>query len=357
MRGVIVRSMFVLALVGVFGFAVATAPKGGVMRGPGGGISALAVDPATPSTIYASGLEGVHVSTDRGSNWRLVRIEGDFGSATGTLMRALAIDPDDQPTLYVGGDALYATSDGGSTWRNVGVYSIRALALDPTRHGVLFAGGGSTRWRVFRSADAGRTWESAHAGLYAGGVASLSALAVTPSRPAVVYAGGGLLPWRAYGRVYKSLDGARTWRRLVAFPTTGAVMSIAVDPRRPSLVLAGTNRDLLRSTDGGRTWRSAGLDRTAVPSGEPAGAPVYVGALVFDPVRRGVAYAGTRFGVFASRDSGRTWWRARISGTDSGKHAQDRAFVGALALDPGAERLYVGTDAGRVLSMRLPLAR
>lgn len=363
MRGLLARLAMALALVVACGVGVVitrdAAPSQGAARSPGGWISALAVDPATPSTVFAVGGNGVHVSTDRGSSWRRVRIEGDVGASIGTLMRAVVVGPDDQPTLYVGGDAVYASDDGGATWRKStpGGIRVQALALDPARHGVVYAGGGETRWRVFRSADAGRTWESVRAGLYTGTVAGLWALAVTPSRPTVVYAGGGLLPWRRYGRVYKSVDGARTWRRLVAFPTTGAVMSIAVDPRRPSLVLAGTNRDLLRSADGGKTWRSTGLDRIAVPSGDFAGGLIYVGSLAFDPVRRGTVYAGTRFGVFASQDGGRAWWRATIPGTNFAKYAPEKAFVGALALDPDADRLYVGTQAGTVVSARLPLAR
>jgi photosystem II stability/assembly factor-like uncharacterized protein len=296
--------------------------------------------------VYAAGLDGLHVSTDAGSTWRRLRIEGEFGSATGATKRALGIDPAEPSVLYVGGDGgAWASSDGGGTWRQVRSQFTIALALDPSRRGVVYAGG--DHWRIAKSTDGGETWQLAGAGLYTGSVARLWALTVSPARPSVVYAGGGSLPWQSHGRLYKSTDGARSWKRLAAFPATGAVMAVAVDPRRPRIVYVGTNRDLLRSADGGRTWRSTGLG---------SGALVYVGALAFDPVRPEVVYAGTRFGVRVSVDRGRIWKAAKIDAAEFKPYYPDRAFITALAVDPDGGRLYAATQAGNVIAARLPLA-
>jgi hypothetical protein len=67
-------------------------------HGPEGGeIGALAIDPATPTTLYAGTSRGVFKSTNGGGNWS----EANSG-LTNTGVRALAIDPATPTTLYAG---------------------------------------------------------------------------------------------------------------------------------------------------------------------------------------------------------------------------------------------------------------
>ena len=83
-------------------------------NGPeGGSISALAVDPQTPTTLYAGTTSaGVFKSTDGGTHWRAVN--AGLGATT---VRALAIDPQTPTTLYAAtwDRGIFKSTDGGPT--------------------------------------------------------------------------------------------------------------------------------------------------------------------------------------------------------------------------------------------------
>ena len=84
---------------------------GGVLKSTNGGdrwspsstglggttISALAIDPATPSTLYAGTYRGVFKSTNGGGSWSAINT-----SLTNPDVRTLAIDPATPSTLYAG---------------------------------------------------------------------------------------------------------------------------------------------------------------------------------------------------------------------------------------------------------------
>ena len=112
-------------------------------HGPEGGIIlALAIDPATPTTLYA-GTEGggVYKSTDSGGNWSAVNT-----GLTNTYVDALAIDPVTPTTLYAGTypAGVFKSTNGGGNWSavNTGLTntSVYALAIDPATPTILYAG-------------------------------------------------------------------------------------------------------------------------------------------------------------------------------------------------------------------------
>ena len=131
-------------ILGPTSAGVAAAQSGTwISNGPEGGtINALAIDPQTPSTLYAgtSG-GGVFQSTDGGANWRAINT-----GLTGGEVRALAIDPQTPSTLYAGtsGRGVFQSTDGGASWRaiNTGLTTldVRALAIDAHTPGTLYAG-------------------------------------------------------------------------------------------------------------------------------------------------------------------------------------------------------------------------
>jgi photosystem II stability/assembly factor-like uncharacterized protein len=190
---------------------------------------------------------------------------------------------------------------------------------------------------------------------------SVHSLSVAPSRPAVVYAG------TRYGGVFRSTDRAKSWS--FAGLRGSWIWDLTVDPKNPDTVYAGTERGLLKSTDGGASWRPAGLvlpgativlvkvhparpatvfavadgslyrtaDRGRTWVSEP-GWPQGVGTLSFAPGRPNVLYAGTdTAGLWKSTDSGRTW--RRIS--------SELSAIEALVVDPRAPRtLYAASLQG-----------
>ena len=123
---------------------------------PGGGdIHALALDPTTPTTLYAgTAYDGVFKSTDGGESWSPAST-----GLTSTYVQALALDPTTPGTLYAGTayEGVFKSTDGGGSWSaaSTGLTNpyVFALALDPATPVTLYAG--TAEGGVFRTTVAG----------------------------------------------------------------------------------------------------------------------------------------------------------------------------------------------------------
>ncbi len=183
-------------------------------------------------------------------------------------INALAIDPQTPTTLYAGtsGDGVFKSTDGGTTWRavNTGLDPRRccfALAIDPQTPTTLYA---STDGGVFKSTDGGESWGGVNTGLTN---PFARALAIDPQTPATLYVSTG-------GGVFKSTDGGGNWRSVLVLSPGTFVLALAIDPQTPMTVYAGTidatttgsGHGVFKSTDGGESWSAVntGLSNQAV---------------------------------------------------------------------------------------------
>jgi photosystem II stability/assembly factor-like uncharacterized protein len=158
-------------------------------NGPwGGSITALVVDPQTPTTLYAGTVAGVFKSTNGAGTWSAANSD-----LTSTFVVALAIDPL-TPTLYAGtaGGGVFKSTNGGGSWTavNNGIPPssyVGALAIDPLTPTTLYAAlfSGAAGGGVFKSTNGGVTWTAVNNGL------QVLALAIDPVSPTTLYAGGG----------------------------------------------------------------------------------------------------------------------------------------------------------------------
>src|SRR5262249_39058384 len=124
-------------------------------------LSALAIDPRTPSTLYALGTlhatSGVlFKSTDSGANWTATI---STGLRPGGL--PLAINPVTPSTLYAGtfGEGVLKTTDGGMSWTAVNTgptTDFLALAINPVTPSTLYAG--TFGEGVLKTTDGGGSW-------------------------------------------------------------------------------------------------------------------------------------------------------------------------------------------------------
>lgn len=98
--------------------------------------------------------------------------------------------------------------------------------------------------------------------------------------------------------VIRSTDGGATWRRTTGWDVAD-VRSFAFNPANANEVYATTGWGPLRSTDGGATWSlaQAGLDR------------LYCQAIVADAAHPGRVLLGTEQGLYVSTDGAKTWAR------------------------------------------------
>lgn len=361
------------------------------------GVPALAIDPVSPSTVYAAvnGL-GIAKTTDGGGTW--VWMNDGLSSLS---IYSLVLDPVAPSTLYAAtGDGIFKTTDGAAQWLTYDSARFRAicLAIDPSNTSTIYAGSVTG---VYKSGDGGQRWTLLNGGLAPTWV---STIAVDPVTPATVYVGtNGEYP---YVGLYKTTNGGASWAAANNGLTGYDLYAIVVDARPPSTIYACTNAGVVRSTDGGQSWRllalrsvfalaidqslsatffaasgtvlrsnDGGVTWTAPTDGffpievfaVAAGirtAHVYaatnlkgiltsedggrswtrsgaripsVTALIVDPFSDVVVYASNADGVFKSSDGAMNWSRAGLDGLP----------VTSLALDPLAPgTLYAGTAKG-----------
>src|SRR5258708_26308650 len=287
---------------------------------PGGDVAGLAIASTDGGPIiFAATAVGVYQSTDGGQSWARAAM-----GASVTFAEVVAPSPrfaQDRTLFVCAADGVYGASDAGEWWRPVLVGSSMlsvATALDDTADGTVVLAGTDTDG-ILRSADGGRTWTGANAGLLD---LTVIALALSPAfaTDRVGFAG------TASG-LYRTRNGARSWREVDTGLDDPAVQCVAVSPNfaEDGLVLAGTEADgLLRSTDGGATWE--------VP---PSLAGRSITALALSAHGQRTVAAATEEGVAVSHDEGKTWQ------INSPEPNEVLSLISATAAD-GAETLLAG---------------
>jgi photosystem II stability/assembly factor-like uncharacterized protein len=288
----------------------------------GGRVSEVAVDPTAPDTVYAATANGgIWKSVDAGLTWAS-SWPADMTQAMGGL--AVASDG----TIYAG-------------------------TGEPTPAGgyVVSAGTG-----VYRSTDAGATWTSL--GLEgSGAIGRIAVDATDPERVFAAAAGHLLYPGGERG-VYRSTDAGETWELVLPGegPTTGAI-DVAIDPADGRRVLVATwDRDVLDrrlagvgsgvhlSEDGGDTWEEVSLPANVDP--EDVGR-IGVAFALSKPLRAYAVVAndlsGEGVGLWRSDDGGRTWEKTGAPGRSLAQATYGWWF-GRVWVDPrDEERLFVGS--------------
>ena len=276
-------------------------------HGPyGGHVYVVAAAPSATDIVYSGTLRGVFVSRNGGRSWQSAGLAGQSGPGALIDQRitSLAVDPRAPATVYAarsisidGGftfrQELFKSTNGGRSWRVLGI-GARLVFVSPANPAAVYAITGAA-WdktnRLFRSTNGGRTWQPADRGLAS---TYFWALAFDPTASLTVYA--------ATGRgVLKSTDGGVHWQRV----SRDEVSAVAVDPRDPQTVYAGTDGGLIKSLDGGISWR---VVNTAMGSHGRDRGIGQVSSLAVDPLDSQTVYATARcLGVFRSSDGGRSW--------------------------------------------------
>jgi len=229
-------------------------------------------------------------------------------------------------------------SAGVNVWTSIGPVGaqVTSLAIDPTTPSTLYVGTDGSG--VFKSTNAGGSWDPANAGLT---ITTVFALAVDPHTPTTLYAGGP-------GGVFKSTDGAGSWSAVVSVDLTGFkvwdVSALAVDPQIPTTLYAATviafpdpagalpMSVVYKSTDGGGSWDVIWFEDT-----------YFISALAIDLRNPTTLFAGGYGGIFKTTDGGSSWGGWGVVNPDVG-----RANIGAVwalaAIPRSPTALYVATE-------------
>ena len=255
------------------------------------------VDPTEPNTVYAESQYGGIVRLDRRTSER-VNIRPVEGPGEPPLRfnweSPFIISPHHPSRLYFGANKLFRSDDRGNTWR--------AVSGDLTRQtdrNTLPVMGKVWPPEAIAQHQSTATW------------GNISALSESRKREGLLYVGTD------DGLVQISVDGGTSWRRserLPGLPDYGSygvyVQRLFAGKTDENTVYAlfdnSKNGDftpyLFKSTTRGATW-------TGIAGDLPANGPVL--AFAEDHVNPDLLFAGTEFGLFVTRDGGRTWLRLR----------------------------------------------
>src|SRR5205809_5672595 len=176
---------------------------------------------------------------------------------------------------------VFKSTDAGRTWQPIfddqPTASVGAIAVSISNPNVVYVGSGEGLHRpdlsvgdgIYKSADAGKTWM--HLGLRdAQQIAQLAVDPKNPDRMFVAVAGHPYGPNEERG-VYRSLDGGKTFEKVLYRDENVGASDVQIDPANPQIVYAalwesregpwengvfnGEAGGILKSTDGGKTWR------------------------------------------------------------------------------------------------------
>jgi len=195
-----------------------------------GRLSAIAIPPAQPNTLYVGAKgSGVWKTVDGGATW--LPIADSLPTVT---VAALALDPTDTDRLYMvsRAEGVYRSDDGGTSWQQRSDQDLQAiihggiLLIDPDSPSRLYVASSDG---VQRATDGGATWQNVLSG------GSVTGLVMDPTNPSHVYA--ALLHQADSGvaGIYETTDAGQTWTELTGCPggalptdTAGAKITLAL---------------------------------------------------------------------------------------------------------------------------------
>lgn len=308
-------------------------------------IGCLKMDPDNPAVVWAGTGEnthqrqlgygdGVYKTEDGGASWK------NMGLKESRQIGMIAIDPGNTDVVYVacegsiwgpGGDrGLFKTTDGGITWTKIlGISEntgINNVLLDPRNPDILYATseqrrrhvftkiGGGPESAVYKSKDAGKTWNKIMTGLPSVDIGGMG-IAISPVNPDVLY-----LIIEASGEssgFYRTVNRGASWEKMSSYASSGQYYNeIYCDPKNVDKVYS-TETVSKVSTDAGKTWTAIGNNQRHVDDH----------ALWIDPDNTSHLYIGGDGGIYESFDEGKNYiFKSNLPVSQFYRVSTDNAF-------------------------------
>ncbi|HHS13385.1 MAG TPA: glycosyl hydrolase [bacterium] len=324
-----------------------------------GRIGDFAVNPDDFSEYYVAVASGhIWKTENHGVTWKPV-----FDRYGSYAIGCVVMDPNNSHVVWAGtgennsqralgyGDGVYKTTDGGRSWKNMGLKESRQIGeilIDPRDSDVVYVAAEGSVWGpggergLYKTTDGGKTWSrvleiSEHTGV--------SDLAMDPRDPDVIYAASHQRRRHVFtkinggpeSRIYKTVDGGKTWTKLTSGLPGGDVgaIGLAISPVNPDYVYAiieaaGNSGGFFRTTNRGASWEKM--------SSYVSGSPQYYNEIFCDPKDVDKVYSMDVY-TRVTTDGGKTW---NVLGNDN-RHVDDHA----LWINPNDTRhLLIGGDGG-----------
>ena len=285
--------------------------------------------PSQPRTFYmgvASG--GLFKTTDAGTTWTPVTDGKVPLGSTGSV----AVSESNPNVVYLGtgsddirsnvstGRGIYKSADAGQSWNFMGLYDvgqIGAVRIHPTNPSIAWVAAIGNAFKpnpergVYKTIDGGKTWRRV---LFISDSTGAADLELNPSNPDIVYVWmwhGRRKPWTIIsgareGGFYKSTDGGEHFTKISNGLPTGLIGkgNLAVSAANPNriyaLIEAKPGGGLYRSEDAGQSWKLISIKPQLITR------PFYYVTLAADPTNANVVYGGAE-SFFKSTDGGSTW--------------------------------------------------
>ena len=326
----VLRTSLLLLAVSLLSTALLASGPWQVLGPDGGDARSLAYDAHNPDHILLGTSTGqMFTSNDGGRTWlRLARLGGDE-----YVLDHISIDPQDSNRIYVSAwsssgqqiGEIFRTRDGGRNWDTLPAMhgkSIRAMAMYKGDSNVLVAGALDG---VFRSRDGGDTWERLSPANSAD-IKNIESIAVDPKDPNTVYAGTWHLAW-------KTSDAGANWQHInKGMIDDSDVFSVIVDHDNPSVVFASACSGIYKSETAGNLFsKIQGIPFTARRTR----------VLKQDPTNEKIVYAGTTEGLWKTTDLGKVWKRV----------SSPEVVVNDVLVDPrDSNHVLLATDRSGVMA-------
>lgn len=261
--------------------------------------------------------------------WRMI---GPFRG--GRTVGAAGV-PGHSNVFYIGvnNGGVWRTTDYGITWKPIfddqPTGSVGTVTVAPSNSNVIYVGSGeglqrpdlSTGDGVYKSIDGGKSWSNM--GLKDG--QQIPTIIVDPKNPDRLFVAVLGHPYGANDErgIFRSLDGGKTWKKVLYKDENTGGMALEFDPTDPQTIYAvlfasrqgpwengswqGSGSGLYKSTDGGETWKQL---TKGLPTFEQGLGRIGIGICRSD---RNCLYAlvdATRLGgLYRSDDAGESWQR------------------------------------------------
>ncbi len=258
--------------------------------------------------------DGVYKSTDGGKSFT------NMGLRESRQIGEILIDPRNSDVVYVaaegsvwgpGGErGCYKTSDGGKSWKKVLDISkhtgVNSMAFDPRNPDIIYATseqrrrhaftkiGGGPESAVYKSVDAGATWNKTMSGIPSGHIGGMD-ITVSPVDPDYVYL--SMEASKEDGGFYRSTDRGATWNKMSDKFAQGQYFNeIFCDPVDVDKVYL-MDVFSVYTEDGGKTWERLGVKNRHVDDHE----------LWINPNNTDHLLIGGDGGIYESYDMGAHW--------------------------------------------------